>query len=160
MLRSQRPLRQLSLIPQHPWNCMKWCRNRSSWLPSDWHRKVFSNESHFTLEADDHHFLLLYTALKAQQYVDTILRLVVLPFMTRHPGASFQQDNAKPNTTRISLDYLRALNTLPWPARSKYTFANQTILEHGRVPGSGIPKYRKSEATTGEYLAECIAGCH
>ncbi|GFV31608.1 transposable element Tc1 transposase [Trichonephila clavipes] len=40
--------------------------------------------------------------------------------MARHPGASFQQDNARPHNARISLDYLWAVNTLPWPTRSPY----------------------------------------
>ncbi|GFV17564.1 transposable element Tc1 transposase [Trichonephila clavipes] len=38
--------------------------------------------------------VILHTSLTAQRYVDTILRLVVLPFMARHPGAGFQQDNS------------------------------------------------------------------
>ncbi|GFX64635.1 transposable element Tcb2 transposase [Trichonephila clavipes] len=38
-------------------NHLEWCRSRSSWLPSDWHRIVFSDESRFTLEADDHRFV-------------------------------------------------------------------------------------------------------
>ncbi|GFU80167.1 transposable element Tcb1 transposase [Trichonephila clavipes] len=32
--------------------------------------------------------------------------------------AIFQQDNARPHTTRVSQDCLRTLNTLLWPARS------------------------------------------
>ncbi|GFY04699.1 transposable element Tc1 transposase [Trichonephila clavipes] len=54
----------------------------------------------------------------AHRHVDTILRPVVLPSIPRHPEASFQQDNASPKTTRMSQDCLRAINTLPWPARS------------------------------------------
>lgn len=157
-LRSQRPLRRLPLTPQHRRSRLEWCRSRSSWLPSDWHRIVFSDESRFTLAADDHRLrvwrgrgqrsqsafvlqrhtaitpgvmvwgaisydsrsslVILRTSLTAQRYVDTILRPVALPFMARHPGASFQQDNARPHTAHISLDCLRAVDTLPWPARS------------------------------------------
>ncbi|GFY21970.1 HTH_Tnp_Tc3_2 domain-containing protein [Trichonephila clavipes] len=43
--------------------------------------------------------------------------LVVLPLMARPPGASYQQYNVRHDTTRISLNYLRALITSPWPAR-------------------------------------------
>ncbi|KFM68158.1 Transposable element Tcb1 transposase, partial [Stegodyphus mimosarum] len=51
---TDRTLRCLPLTPQHLRSRLEWCRSRSSWLPSDWHRIVFSDESHFTLEADDH----------------------------------------------------------------------------------------------------------
>ncbi|GFV07153.1 WD repeat-containing protein 35 [Trichonephila clavipes] len=40
---------------QHWRNRVKWCRRRSSWLPLDWHRIVFSYESCFPLEADGLH---------------------------------------------------------------------------------------------------------
>ncbi|KFM66749.1 Transposable element Tcb2 transposase, partial [Stegodyphus mimosarum] len=53
-LRSQRPFKRLPLTPQNRWSCLEWCRSQSSWVASDWHRTVFSNESRFTLEADDH----------------------------------------------------------------------------------------------------------
>ncbi|GFV35317.1 transposable element Tc1 transposase [Trichonephila clavipes] len=49
---------------------------------------------------------------------DTILRLILLPFMARHPRTSFQQDIARPHIARISLGCLCAVNTLPWPERS------------------------------------------
>ncbi|GFV07154.1 transposable element Tc1 transposase [Trichonephila clavipes] len=38
--------------------------------------------------------------------------------MAHHPGASFQQDVARPHTARISLDCLHDVNTRSWPARS------------------------------------------
>ncbi|GFU99716.1 uncharacterized protein TNCV_2020581 [Trichonephila clavipes] len=34
------------------------------------------------------------------------------------PGASFQQDNARPHTARVAEDFLRNFQTLPWPACS------------------------------------------
>ncbi|GFX65209.1 hypothetical protein TNCV_4821001 [Trichonephila clavipes] len=37
--------------------------------------------------------------------------------MARHPGANFPRDNVRPRATRISLDCLSAVSTLPWPAR-------------------------------------------
>ncbi|GFX96992.1 transposable element Tcb2 transposase [Trichonephila clavipes] len=33
-------------------------------------------------------------------------------------GALFQQHNARPQTARVSQDYLRTVTSLPWPARS------------------------------------------
>ncbi|GFW94890.1 putative sodium-coupled neutral amino acid transporter 11 [Trichonephila clavipes] len=50
--------------------------------------------------------------------------------MARHPGASFQQDNAMPHTAYISLDCLHAVNTLPWPARSP----ELSLIEHADGP--------------------------
>ncbi|GFS90363.1 transposable element Tc1 transposase [Trichonephila clavipes] len=61
---------------------------------------------------------VIHTSLTDQRYVDTILLPNALSLMARHPGASFQQDNAKPHTARISLDCLRVVNTLPLPAGS------------------------------------------
>ncbi|KFM65549.1 Transposable element Tc1 transposase, partial [Stegodyphus mimosarum] len=62
--------------------------------------------------------VILRTSLTAQRYGDTILRPVALPFIARHPGGIFQQDNPRPHTPHISLDCFRAVDTLPWPARS------------------------------------------
>ncbi|KFM74451.1 Transposable element Tcb2 transposase, partial [Stegodyphus mimosarum] len=52
--------------------------------------------------------------LTAQQYVDEVLRPVVLPFISRHHGLIFQQNNARPHTAHVST----ACRTLPWPTRS------------------------------------------
>ncbi|GFU95250.1 transposable element Tcb1 transposase [Trichonephila clavipes] len=56
--------------------------------------------------------------MTAQWYVHDILQTHVLPIMQRLPGAIFQQDNARPHTTRVSQDCLRTFIILPWPARS------------------------------------------
>lgn len=62
--------------------------------------------------------VVIRDTLTARRYVDEILRPVVLPFLSRTPGLTFQQDNARPHTARLSTDCLRASPTLPWPARS------------------------------------------
>ncbi|GFX30711.1 transposable element Tc1 transposase [Trichonephila clavipes] len=56
--------------------------------------------------------------LTAQRYVDDILRTVLLPFFLPSPGLIFQQDNARPHTTRATVNYLTACQTFPGPARS------------------------------------------
>ncbi|GFW69063.1 DDE_3 domain-containing protein [Trichonephila clavipes] len=56
--------------------------------------------------------------LTGQRYVDDILRPHVGPFLNGLPGAIFQQDNARPHTTRVTQCFLRHFQTLPWPARS------------------------------------------
>ncbi|GFW72147.1 transposable element Tcb2 transposase [Trichonephila clavipes] len=64
--------------------------------------------------------VLIRGTMTAQWYVHDILQLHVLPLMQRLSGAIFQKDNARPHTTRVSLDCLRAVATLPWPSRSPY----------------------------------------
>ncbi|GFU60041.1 DDE_3 domain-containing protein [Trichonephila clavipes] len=56
--------------------------------------------------------------LTGQRYVDDILRPHVGPFLNGLPAAIFQQDNARPHTTRTAQDFLRHFQTLPWPVRS------------------------------------------
>ncbi|GFW44682.1 transposable element Tcb2 transposase [Trichonephila clavipes] len=56
--------------------------------------------------------------LTGQRYVDDILRSHVGPFLNDLPEAIFQQDNARPHTARVTQDFLRHFQTLPWPARS------------------------------------------
>ncbi|GFY32986.1 transposable element Tc1 transposase [Trichonephila clavipes] len=46
--------------------------------------------------------------------------------MAHHPVASFQQDNARPHTTCIFLNCLRAVYTLSWPARA----TDLSAIEH------------------------------
>ncbi|GFY25126.1 DDE_3 domain-containing protein [Trichonephila clavipes] len=58
--------------------------------------------------------------LTGQRYVDDILRPHVGPFLNGLPGAIFQEDNARPHTSRVAQDFLRHFQTLPWLARSLY----------------------------------------
>ncbi|GFU53080.1 multiple epidermal growth factor-like domains protein 11 [Trichonephila clavipes] len=48
--------------------------------------------------------------LTAQRYVDDILRPHVGPFLNGIPGALFQQDNARPHTTRVAQDLLTSFS--------------------------------------------------
>ncbi|KFM57593.1 Transposable element Tcb2 transposase, partial [Stegodyphus mimosarum] len=64
--------------------------------------------------------------LTAQRYVDEVIRPVVLPFMSRHPGLTFKQDNACPHTAHVSSTCLSACRTLPWPTRSP----DLSLIEH------------------------------
>ncbi|GFU89058.1 transposable element Tcb2 transposase [Trichonephila clavipes] len=62
--------------------------------------------------------VLIRSTMTAQWYVYDILQPHVLLLMQRLSGAIFQQDNARPHTTRVSQDCLRTVTTLPSPARS------------------------------------------
>ncbi|GFV46579.1 transposable element Tcb2 transposase [Trichonephila clavipes] len=42
----------------------------------------------------------------------------------------FQQDNARPHTTKVSKDCLRTTTILPWPARSAVLSPFEHILDH------------------------------
>ncbi|GFV73986.1 transposable element Tcb1 transposase [Trichonephila clavipes] len=68
--------------------------------------------------------------MTAQRYVHDVLQPHVLPLMERLLGAIFQQDNARPHTTRVSQDCLITLNTLLWPARSPDLSPVEHIWDH------------------------------
>ncbi|GFU36968.1 hypothetical protein TNCV_1592701 [Trichonephila clavipes] len=53
-LRSRRPLRRLPLTPHHRQCRLDFCRPRAPWSVTDWRRVIFSDESRFSLSADDH----------------------------------------------------------------------------------------------------------
>ncbi|GFV36703.1 hypothetical protein TNCV_1033791 [Trichonephila clavipes] len=55
--------------------------------------------------------------------------------MQRLPEAIFQQDNARPHTTRVSQDCLHTVTTLLWPARSPDLSA---IQKKNNVPSSPL----------------------
>ncbi|GFW79698.1 transposable element Tc1 transposase [Trichonephila clavipes] len=62
--------------------------------------------------------VIIHTSLTAICFVDTILQLVVLSFMTPHQEPSYHQDNARTLIDRTALDCLQAVYTLPWSGRS------------------------------------------
>ncbi|GFV88871.1 transposable element Tcb2 transposase [Trichonephila clavipes] len=70
-----------------------------------------ANDSRSTL-------IVMRVTLTDHRYVDDILRPHVGPFLNGLPGAFFQQDNARPHTARVSQDFLRYFQTLPWSSRS------------------------------------------
>ncbi|GFU24449.1 HTH_Tnp_Tc3_2 domain-containing protein [Trichonephila clavipes] len=53
-LRSRRPLRRVPLTPHHRQCRLDFCRPRATWSVTDWRRVIFSDESRFSLSADDH----------------------------------------------------------------------------------------------------------
>ncbi|GFW86402.1 HTH_Tnp_Tc3_2 domain-containing protein [Trichonephila clavipes] len=62
--------------------------------------------------------VVLQGTLTARRYVDDILTPIVLPMLSSRPGAIYEQDNARPNTARLSQQCLQGYDVLPWPARS------------------------------------------
>ncbi|GFS90582.1 transposable element Tcb2 transposase [Trichonephila clavipes] len=102
------------------------------WNVTDWQKVVFSDESRLLLGTNDNRvrvwrrsaydsrstLIVTRGTLTGQRYVDDILRRHVRPFLNGLPGAIFQQDNARPHTARVSEDFLRHFQTLPWSACS------------------------------------------
>ncbi|GFW69523.1 transposable element Tcb2 transposase [Trichonephila clavipes] len=131
-LKSKRSFRALPLTPEHRQLRLQWCQARSMWNVTDWQKVVFSDESRFVLGTDDNRvrvwrhpaydsrstLIVMRGTLTGQRYVDDILRPHVGPFLNGLPRAIFQQDNARPHTARVSQDFLRHFQTLPWPACS------------------------------------------
>ncbi|GBM53174.1 hypothetical protein AVEN_198164-1 [Araneus ventricosus] len=62
--------------------------------------------------------IVVRVTLTGQRYVNDILRPHVGPFLNGLLGAIFQQDNDRPHTVRVTQDFLRHVQTLPWQARS------------------------------------------
>ena len=59
--------------------------------------------------------------LNSQQYVDEVMRPMVLPFLRQiGQGAVFQDDNARPHHGHIVNDFVRVnnINRMDWPANS------------------------------------------
>ena len=58
--------------------------------------------------------------LTAQRYLDEIVIPEVVPAVQANDDIIFQQDNARPHTARLTVDYLvdNHILCLPWPARS------------------------------------------
>ncbi|UYV62019.1 hypothetical protein LAZ67_1007512 [Cordylochernes scorpioides] len=62
--------------------------------------------------------LRIQGTMTAQRYVDDVLRPVTLPYLQGVPNALYQQDNARPQTARISQQALQDVPMLPWPPYS------------------------------------------
>ena len=59
--------------------------------------------------------------LTSRQYIDKVLEPVVVPFLQNHTDITlYQQDNATPQSARLTTDFLGQNNVqvLPWPAFS------------------------------------------
>ncbi|GFV57864.1 transposable element Tcb2 transposase [Trichonephila clavipes] len=62
--------------------------------------------------------IVMRGTLTGQRYFDDILRPHVGAFLNGLPGATFQQDNARPHKARVAQDFLHHFQTVPWPART------------------------------------------
>lgn len=67
--------------------------------------------------------------VNAVTYRDNVLAPIVVPYMRRNlRRGTYQQDNARPHTARLTMDYLHnnGINVMDWPAMS----ADMSPIEH------------------------------
>ncbi|UYV61168.1 hypothetical protein LAZ67_1003689 [Cordylochernes scorpioides] len=182
-LHSCRPLRRLPLTPPNRRQRLEWCRARSTWMTewhrvvfSDsrrvrvWRRRGERSNPAAIVERptvrqrgimfwgaivyDSRSPLLrIQGTMTAQRYVDDVLRPVTLPYLQGVPNALYQQDNARPQTARISQQALQD-NQRPITPTLQAHFAAIGRLQGPRlhppwspqappaIPGAGVPDLR------------------
>ena len=66
--------------------------------------------------------------LNAIRYINNVTEPVLLPFLQELENSIFQQDNARPHTARVTMEYLHNSNVdmVPWPSRS----SDLSLIEH------------------------------
>ncbi|GFT70053.1 transposable element Tcb2 transposase [Trichonephila clavipes] len=74
--------------------------------------------------------VLIRGTMTSQRYVHDILQPHVLSLMQWLRGAVFYQDNARPQTARVSQNCLSTVTTLPWPVRSPVLSLFEHIWDH------------------------------
>ncbi|GFU83362.1 HTH_Tnp_Tc3_2 domain-containing protein, partial [Trichonephila clavipes] len=126
-LRSRRALRRLPLTPHYRQCRLDFCRPRATWSVTDWRRVIFSDESRFSLSADDHRTHVSGGA-PASDPIRHLLSSGIQQFhkirgryfnadcatmLSSRQGAIYQQDNARPHTARLSQQCLQGYDVLP-----------------------------------------------
>ncbi|GFY17916.1 transposable element Tcb1 transposase [Trichonephila clavipes] len=86
-------------------------------------REAIAHDSRSTL-------IVMLGTLTGQRYVNDILLPHVGPFLNCLPGPIFQQDNARPHRERVAQDFLRHIQTLPWPSRSPDFSPPEHVWDH------------------------------
>ncbi|GFW29306.1 HTH_Tnp_Tc3_2 domain-containing protein [Trichonephila clavipes] len=153
-LRSRRPLRRLPLTPHHR-QCRLDFADLGQRSVTDWRRVIFSDESRFSLSADDH---------RTRVWRRTGQRSDPAFIVERHTaisqGAIYQQDNARPHTARLSQQCLQGYDVLPWPARSPRSFTNRACLRRAGKATAAVPRYRRINCADAKTMARSSTGGH
>ena len=71
-------------------------------------------------------------SVSAARYRDQVLTSHVVPHFNRHPNKTFQQDNARAHTARVTRDYLQqhSITAMDWPALSPDPNPIEHLLDH------------------------------
>ncbi|GFU66473.1 HTH_Tnp_Tc3_2 domain-containing protein [Trichonephila clavipes] len=88
------------------------------------------DESRFQLCPDDHRQRVWR---RPEQHADPAFTIA------RHTGSQPGQNNARPHTARVAMNYLTASQTLPWPARS---LSNRACLGYDCKATASTREYR------------------
>ncbi|GFV48792.1 HTH_Tnp_Tc3_2 domain-containing protein [Trichonephila clavipes] len=136
----------------------------ATWSLTDWRRVIFSDESRFSLSADDHrtrvqrrtsqrsdpaflverHTAISQGTLTARRYVDDILTPIVLPMLSSRPGAIYQQDNARPHTARLSQQCLQGYDVPTMACQVTRSFANRVCLGRAGKATAANPEIQEN----------------
>ncbi|GFT56674.1 HTH_Tnp_Tc3_2 domain-containing protein [Trichonephila clavipes] len=187
--------------PQRSRQCrLDFCRPRAAWSVTDWRRVIFSDESRFSLSADDHRtrvwrrtgqrsdpafiverhtaisqgvtvwgaiswdtrssLVVLQGTLTARRYVDDILTPIVLPMLSSHQGAIYQQDNARPHTARLSQQCLQGYDVPTMACQVTRSFANRACLGSAGKATAAVPRYRRINCADAKTMAGSSTGGH
>jgi transposase len=138
-IRPKRPYFGAVLTPLHRRESVCWCNRLRGWTFRNWRRIWFSDESSFLLQKRDGRISVYRRLherfssscvsgnLTAVRYRDEILQPRLMHVIDRQREL-FQQDNARPHTARVAMDYLEQnnINVLPWPSISP----DLNLIEH------------------------------
>ncbi|GFY07446.1 HTH_Tnp_Tc3_2 domain-containing protein [Trichonephila clavipes] len=153
-LRSRRPLRRLPLTPHHRQCRLDFCRPRATWSVTDWRRVIFSDESRFSLSADDHR-----TRVWRRTGSDSIRHLL---------SSGIQQFHKVPIINRIMLVHIlhdspnnvfkdmTSYHGLP----GRRSFANRACLERAGKATAAVPRYRRINCADAKIMAGSSTGGH
>ncbi|GFX85946.1 HTH_Tnp_Tc3_2 domain-containing protein [Trichonephila clavipes] len=173
-LRSRRPLRRLPLTPHHRQCRLDFCRPRATWSVTDWRRVVFSDESRFSLSADDHRTRVWGAAASGpirhllssgiQQFHKIRGRYFnadcALPMLSSRPDAIYQQDNARPHTARLSQQCLQGYDVPTMACQVTRSFANRACLRRAGKATAAVPRYRSINCADAKTMAGSSTGGH
>ena len=94
-------------------------------------------------------FIIIFTSSILAYHFWHILLPAVLSYLLQHPEFTFQNDNARPHTARLAINYLFDCPTLPWPAKCP-DIAPKLIVT--------IPTYTRFSLTTENNWARNSSG--